>query len=105
MPRARLTDNTLHAILCCIRELVSNAIRHGRADAIGIAGARNGDRIGFSVTDNGCGFDPDDRPGVAQGHFGLQGVGERVRALGGEMKIESEKGKGTKVTIWVKSLS
>ena len=53
----------------------------------------------FSVTDNGRGFDPDTRPGVAQGHFGLQGVRERVGGLNGRFTIESAPGKGAKVTV------
>ena len=39
VPRNRLTDNTAHTILRIIRELATNAIRHGRATAIQIAGA------------------------------------------------------------------
>ena len=46
-----------------------------------------------------CGFDPDLAPGVAQGHFGLQGISERLDRLNGKMKIESASGKGTKVSL------
>jgi len=99
VPRETFSDNTAHAILKIIRELAANALRHGKASSLKIAGASEGDLLLFSVKDNGCGFDPDLAPGIAQGHFGLQGVAERLERLNGEMKIESSKGKGTKVTV------
>ena len=99
VPREAFSDNTAHAILKIIRELATNAIRHGRATALRIAGAIEDGKLLFSVRDNGRGFDPDLAPGIAQGHFGLQGITERLERLNGEMKIESSPGKGAKVTI------
>lgn len=103
VPRAKLTDKTAHAILRIIRELTVNAIRHGQAKTIRIAGAVEDGRILFSVTDDGSGFDPETRPSIAEGHFGLEGVAERIRDFDGKMTIESAPGKGTKVTICLKS--
>ena len=99
VPRSRLSDNTTHALLRVIRELVTNAIRHGAATSVKIAGAIDGDKLLCSVTDNGGGFDPDTAPGVLQGHFGLQGIQERIAELGGTFEISSAPGKGTKATI------
>ena len=97
VPRARLSDNTAHALLRIIRELVVNALRHGNATSINVAGSLDGGGLHFSVTDNGCGFDPDDYPGVMEGHFGLLGVEERLAQIGGTMTIESEIGKGARI--------
>ena len=99
VPRSRLTDNTAHAILRILRELAVNAVRHGHATTIRIAGSIERDTLRFSVTDDGCGFDVAHRPGIPEGHFGLQGVFERVETFEGKMNIESTPGKGTKVTI------
>ena len=99
VPRAKLTDHTLHALLRIIRELVSNAIVHGRAKHIWIAGGLDGKTLLFSVRDDGSGFDPDAAPGSAQGHFGLQGIRERVRKFSGILKIESAPNRGCKVTV------
>ena len=99
VPRMRLTDNTAHAIICIVRELVLNAVRHGKATSIQVAGCIDGDLLLFSVKDDGCGFDPPSRPGPGEGHFGLLGVEERVAALGGELAIDSSPGKGTKISI------
>jgi signal transduction histidine kinase len=99
VPRERISDNTAHAILCIIRELVLNAIRHGDAGEIRIAGSIAGDRMYFSVLDDGCGFDPSSAPGFDQGHYGLLGIQERIDKFEGEFTLKSTPGKGTKATL------
>lgn len=99
VPRDRISDNTAHAILRIVRELASNAIHHGGARTIRVAGATEGERLLFSVRDDGCGFDPGAAPGFAEGHYGLQGIRERVDAFGGEFTLESEPGHGVKATV------
>ena len=103
LARRQLTDKTTHAILRMLRELAVNAVRHGYATEIRIAGNFEENRVLFSLRDNGCGFDPSHIPGIETGHFGLQGIRERVENTGGELNIESRPGNGTKVTIWLKS--
>jgi len=99
VPREKLSEPTLHALLQIVRELSINAVRHGSATEIRIAGSLEDHRLLFSVRDNGCGFDPTSAPGAILGHFGLQGVSERVRKLDGSMSIESVPGRGTHVAI------
>ena len=99
VPRSVIADNTAHAILRIIRELVSNAINHGKARTVKIAGSCDGRHIMFSVKDDGCGFDPGTVPGMRQGHFGLPGIRERIRKFNGTIDIDSSPGAGTKVSI------
>ena len=99
IPREILSDNTAHTILRIIRELVVNAIRHGHADKVKVAGALEDGKLLFSITDNGCGFDTESVPGLADGHFGLQGIRERVDGLDGSFEIESKTGHGSKATV------
>ena len=99
VPRTRLSDNTAHALLRVIRELTLNAIRHGGAKTVLIAGSLEGRELLFSVKDDGSGFDPDDHPGVLQGHFGLAGVQERIEQFDGEMEVQSSPGRGTHVRL------
>jgi signal transduction histidine kinase len=102
VPRERISDNSAHAILRIIRELAVNAVQHGHATSIKVAGSIEDGQLMFSVADNGHGFDPVTAPGVEEGHFGLQGIRERVADFDGEMKIESAPGKGAKVSIRLK---
>ena len=101
VPRAKISDNTAHALLRVIRELVINAIRHGNATAVKVAGSLDPDVLRCSGTDDGCGFDPETAPGVLQGHFGLQGIRERIDELGGTLVLDSVLGKGSKATITI----
>ena len=104
VPRERISDNSAHAILRIIRELAVNAVRHGRATSIKVAGSVENGKLMFAVSDNGCGFDPSSAPGVEDGHFGLQGIRERVAAFDGEMSVDSAPGRGAKITISIKWL-
>ena len=102
VPRKALADDTAHVLMRIVRELVQNAVRHGGASSVKIAGSLEDGVLRFSVRDDGRGFDPEDRPGVMQGHFGLQGIRERLNQFSGEMSIESAPGKGAKVSISMK---
>ncbi|MEZ4734267.1 MAG: ATP-binding protein [Caldilineaceae bacterium] len=54
--------------------------------------------VQLTIQDDGCGFDPDD---VTPNRYGLTGMNEQVRLLGGQLQIESALGAGTKVTVAV----
>ena len=99
VPRDSLSESTARTIFCIIRELVVNAIRHGGATAIRIAGSMENGLLLCSVRDNGCGFDPASAPSAKEGHFGLQGIRERMEAAYGSIDIESAPGCGTKVSL------
>jgi len=96
---ADLDDATVHAILAIVRELVANAVRHGEAWTVHVAGTVERGQVRFSVGDNGRGFEPDHHPGVATGHFGLAGIAERLKRLNGTITIFSSLGTGTKVVV------
>ena len=101
IPRTRLLDSTVHAILCIIRELVGNAIRHGHATKVRVAGALEKERILFSVRENGIGFDPVTCEGPAQGHFGLDGIRNRINRFGGTFNLETTPGEGSYANIGI----
>ena len=98
-PRRDLSESTVHAILRIVRELSVNAIRHGGATSIRIDGECRGSTIRFSVVDNGCGFVPGGVAAAKSGHFGLQGIRERLKNFDGALEIESSPGAGTKATV------
>ena len=59
----------------------------------------------MSVSDDGCGFDVDSCPGPSQGHFGLQGIRDRIRRFNGTLTIESAPGRGTTATVTLHATS
>ena len=103
VPREMLSETTVHAVLRIVRELVVNAIRHGGAKHVRIAGECHGGTISFSVSDDGAGFDPTTAPGPEQGHFGLLGVRERLEDFDGRVSIESAPGQGAKFTVTMRA--
>ena len=86
-------------LLLVLQEAVSNALRHGHAAyvAITVAAEAPDSRIELTVRDDGRGFVPGIQQGVEQGHFGIEGMKERVERLGGSLAIESTPGGGTTV--------
>lgn len=99
VPREKLTDDMAHSVLRIVRELAANALRHGKASTIRIAGCLDGHLLRFTVHDDGTGFGPQPAPGPAEGHFGLQGIRERVRLFNGELTIDRDKASGAHVSV------
>ena len=99
VPRERLSESLTHAILRIVRELVVNAIRHGQAKHVKIAGEMHENTGSFSVPDDGCGFVPETVPGPEQGHFGLLGIRERIEDFNGTLNIVSVPDHGAKFTV------
>lgn len=102
VPRSQMDDTQAHTVLSIVRELTTNAICHGKAANIRIAGCLDEGRIVFSVHDDGAGFDPSRCNGPLQGHFGLSGVRTRVKKMNGTLEIDSRPGKGTHVKVTIR---
>lgn len=99
--RSLLGDHTAHAALCIIRELTANAIRHGKATRVRIAAENRMGALNLSVTDNGCGFPPGEPAAAADGHFGLTGIRERLKRLGGTLRIGPHTPGGTRIAVTI----
>jgi len=89
---------TQHHLLRITREAVHNAAKYSAARAIHIDFSCDQKILRLCVSDDGTGFDLSDRSN-APGHFGLQGMHERVRKLGAVLEIKSETGHGTEVEV------
>ena len=76
------------------QQALANAVRHARARRVVLRLSRTGDALALDVRDDGAGFDPG---AVPAGRFGLVGMSERARLLGGTLAVESSPGAGTLV--------
>ena len=80
-----------------IQECLNNVIKHAQATTVEISIVQNEMQVTARIQDNGRGFVA--MPESRSSGFGLIGLAERVRMLGGAHSIESEAGKGTIVTV------
>jgi signal transduction histidine kinase len=80
------------ALLRTACEAVNNASRHGRPRRIYVQ-LKHTDALRMSVLDDGCGFHP--AKARTSGGFGLDGMRQRMRTVGGTLTVESEPHVGT----------
>jgi len=81
-----------------VQEALGNIMKHAQATEVNIRVKRSLENVILTIEDNGRGFMPDERsPLPSHSGFGLTGMGERARLLGGELKVRSTQGKGTTV--------
>ena len=98
-PSRRLPQDLEHQLLRIAQEAVTNAIRHAKSRVIQIELTFHPQAAQLLVRDDGCGFEPRLPEAGKPGHFGLVGMRERARALGGKLVIESHPGSGTMVKV------
>jgi len=95
-PLERPVEEELFAI---VREALTNAAKHSRANHIDVEVAYPDARsVRVTVTDDGVGFDPEQ---PRSGRYGLIGMSERAGRIGAALTLASEPGAGTEiVAVW-----
>jgi two-component system nitrate/nitrite sensor histidine kinase NarX len=93
------SPQTAEQVNTIAREALTNAARHAGAKKVSVQVGRNDGSYFVTIEDNGKGFDTSQpAPG---GHFGLQIMQARAKHIGGRVELQSEIGRGTRVTlIW-----
>ncbi len=86
-----------HALVRCVQEIVTNAVKHAACDNLWIEISRAGEGLEVKARDDGRGAES-----VEVGH-GLTGMRERLERLGGRLQVASEPERGFRVTAWVPS--
>jgi signal transduction histidine kinase len=89
----RYTQETEAAVYFSCLEALQNVAKYARAARATVRLFQTDGQLSFEVTDDGVGFDPD---AIVRGS-GLQGIADRLAALGGELTIRSAPGEGTTV--------
>jgi signal transduction histidine kinase len=83
------------------QEAVANAIKHGHASQVQIELHYSPEKVILKVSDDGRGFIPDQAN--SSGHFGMLDMRERAECLGSHLQIVSAPGRGTHITVEVRS--
>ena len=81
-----------------VQEGLTNAIRHASAKEATVAVWLANSSLKISIEDDGVGFEPA-TVFAAGNSVGLPGMRERAELLGGELKVESAVGHGTRLTV------
>jgi PAS domain S-box-containing protein len=90
------------ALFKSVRELLFNVVKHTCAKEATVSICREGTMLKLAVEDRGIGFPRSfgDGDQEADNGLGLFGIQERLRDLGGRMRIDSEPNVLTRVTLW-----
>jgi PAS domain S-box-containing protein len=92
----RLAPTMENAVYRITQEAILNACKHSKSEKVRVELVQEGDDLRVSIRDWGTGFDIG---GVQENRFGLDGIRERARLLGGTCSIQSAPGNGTQVTV------
>jgi signal transduction histidine kinase len=92
-------SSAMHEIAMASREAIYNALLHANPARIAVRASFGEDEFALSVEDDGSGFDSSEH--APDGHFGLIGIQERIRRLGGSVRVTSAVAHGTEVYIRV----
>lgn len=97
---ACLTMNARAAteILMTVREAICNAMRHSGSETIIVDLRSSKEELKLSIRDYGCGI-REDRLSTQKMHYGIAGMGERMRRIGGGVQIDGMPGSGTTVHL------
>ncbi len=82
-------------LLRCAQEIITNSVRHAQARNLWLRLLLDENRVAMTARDDGRGADR-----IEAGN-GLNGMAERLRQLGGELKVESSPGAGFSLQAWV----
>ncbi|GAB4294531.1 MAG: hypothetical protein Kow0090_09290 [Myxococcota bacterium] len=100
-----LENETKTILFKATRELLTNVVKHSKASRAKVSLMKTNEHLMLIVEDNGVSFDADNfniYPGKENG-FGLFNIKEWMDHFGGKMTIESEKKKGTIITLIIKA--
>lgn len=97
---ASLSDEHTTTIYRVVQELIHNAMKHSEAGRVTLEVGQQGREVHIRYTDDGKGMET----GVdfsSTNRFGLRGIAERIRMVGGELSIQSGPGQGVSIQCTV----
>ena len=91
-------DEVQQSVYRIAQEALANIADHSHAQKAQVTLKRDGNLLRLIVQDDGCGFDLNAKD--TEFHYGLLGMQERVKMIGANLSIESQPGKGTRLSFW-----
>jgi two-component system sensor histidine kinase UhpB len=92
----RLAPTLENAVYRICQEAITNAAQHSRAEKVRVSLVQLRNRLRIEVRDWGIGFDAKT---AAKGRFGLEGIRQRAKLLGGKCNIRSRPDQGSRVIV------
>lgn len=84
-----------------VQEALTNVRKHAEAGEVFVELKCTGRYLTGVIRDNGKGFNAEEVAKVQDRHFGLLGMQERAKLLGGKLEVVAEEGKGTSVSFLI----
>ncbi len=97
-----MSDDLKDLLFRAARELMLNAVKHARAGRILVSLSLEDDAVEVTVEDNGIGFETSEIERLVESaspRFGLFSIRERLTPIGGELRVRSTPGQGTKASL------
>lgn len=98
LPAIPVTAEVRHNLFMVVKEALNNAVKHADAGQIRFGLDYVANKLTVEIADNGRGFCFDK---LAATGNGLENMQKRISAIGGELKIQSQPGQGTTVSLQV----
>lgn len=100
--RRNLPQDLAVVLYQMVRELLRNVVKHAKASEVTVRIRHRRHSIAIRVTDDGVGSQASEAvTGWGPGGWGLFGIRERLKHLGGRLSFRSRPGKGTNCTLWI----
>ncbi len=97
-PDHAISSVNRHEIFLAFKEAITNVIRHSGATEVRLGARVIGNRLRFSIADNGRGLPPG---AGTRGRDGLANMRERLARMGGRFEIRTQRGRGTTVRFYM----
>jgi len=95
---AQISSRIIKQMVYIVREALNNIAKHAKAENVVVKIIEINNKININISDDGVGFDIRILDKLF-GHYGIVGITERVKAINGEIKIESKRKVGTNINI------
>ena len=100
LPTRNLPPDVRHNIFLIVKESLNNVLKHAGGSVVHLQVTADDQQLKIAIADDGKGFDPNATATNTE-HNGLENMRRRATAVGGELAVNSESGKGTRMVFQV----